>query len=129
MKRLLYIIALACLFAGCRNIRQVAVVQHDTIFVSSVDVRHVHDSVFIHDSVFVHEYTKGDTVFIEKWRQRLHNIWHCDTLRLTDTCYIAREQQQQVVVESSGEKWRLVVFALSILLLAIVCLNVVNKLK
>ena len=41
------------------------------------------DSVFLHDSIFVHEYARGDTVYIDRIRDR----WKERIVATTDTVY------------------------------------------
>ena len=75
------IVAVIWLLCSCKHIEYVSVpeVHTDTLYISKTQ----HDSVYVKDSVYLHEYTKGDTIFIEKmqwhtkWRERL----------LTDTIY------------------------------------------
>lgn len=58
---------------GCSpKIIEHTIVQHDTTLVNH------RDSVFYHDSVYVKEYTKGDTVYVEKYKDRYlyKDKWH-----------------------------------------------------
>ena len=52
------------LLVGCTTTRYVPV---PSVSVDSVYVDRFHrDSVYLHDSVFVNQYSKGDTVFVDK---------------------------------------------------------------
>lgn len=53
------------------------------------------DSTYHRDSIFVREYTRGDTVYLDRWRDR----WHERTLTRTDTVYQDREVQIQLPPE------------------------------
>ena len=66
MKRIALILAVLVLsLTGCsKRIIEKVVYQHDTTFVNR------RDSLHIIDSVYVKEYVKGDTVYIEKYKDR-----------------------------------------------------------
>ena len=58
---------------GCSpKIIEHTIVQHDTTMVNH------RDSVFFHDSTYVKEYVKGDTVYVEKYKDRYlyKDKWH-----------------------------------------------------
>lgn len=67
-------------FAGCTTTRYVPV---PSVSVDSVYVDRFHrDSVYLHDSVFVNQYSKGDTVFVDKvvTRYKYKDRWRHDTV-------------------------------------------------
>lgn len=80
---------LCALLGGCRSVRTVEVerVRTDTTYITKTQ----HDSIHVRDSIYLHEWTRGDTVYIEKtrwltqWRDRLKTDTvyksHTDTLR------------------------------------------------
>ena len=53
------------------------------------------DSTYHRDSIFVREYTRGDTVYLDRWRDR----WRERTLTRTDTVWQDREVQIQLPPE------------------------------
>lgn len=55
------------------------------------------DSTYHRDSIFVREYTRGDTVYLDRWRDR----WHERTLTRTDTVY----QDREVVIQLPPERY------------------------
>ena len=63
--RLVLLLLLPVLHAGCspRIVERIRV-ERDTLIV------HHRDSLFLKDSVYIREYLKGDTVFIEKYKDR-----------------------------------------------------------
>lgn len=67
MKRAVLILAVLLATSCSPKIVDRVVVQRDTIQV------HHRDSVFRRDSVYIREWVKGDTVFVEKYRDRL--VW------------------------------------------------------
>ena len=77
---------LACLLlAGCTTTRYVPV---PSVSVDSVYVDRFHrDSVYLHDSVFVNQYSKGDTVFVDKvvTKYKYKDRWRQDTVAVVRT--------------------------------------------
>ena len=67
MKRAVLILAVLLAASCSPKIVDRVVVQRDTLQV------HHRDSVFRRDSVYIREWVKGDTVFVEKYRDRL--VW------------------------------------------------------
>ena len=53
------------------------------------------DSTYHRDSIFVREYTRGDTVYLDRWRDR----WRERTLTRTDTVWQDREVRIQLPPE------------------------------
>ena len=76
---LLACVVLTLLF-GCTTTRYVPVpsVSVDSVYVD----RWLRDSVYLHDSVFVNQYSKGDTVFVDKvvTRYKYKDRWRHDTV-------------------------------------------------
>lgn len=92
MARLMPVL-LVLLLCGCRGAKVVTVerVRVDTAYIT----KEKRDSIRIHDSIYLHEYTKGDTVYIERTR------WHRaveERLRV-DTIYKARVDSVPVPYE------------------------------
>lgn len=65
-------------------------VSHDTVYIA----KQMHDSVHVLDSVFIREYTRGDTVYVDrvKWRE----LW--SEKEVHDTLYSASVDTLTVVV-------------------------------
>ena len=49
-----------------------------------------HDSTYHRDSIYIREYTRGDTVYLDRWRDR----WRERVIVRTDTVY----QDHEIVV-------------------------------
>lgn len=70
------------LLVGCTTTRYVPV---PSVSVDSVYVDRFHrDSVYLHDSVFVNQYSKGDTVFVDKvvTKYKYKDRWRYDTVAI-----------------------------------------------
>lgn len=97
-------IVLCILVSGCTTTRYVEVVEHrtDTLRV----VQAVRDSVMVHDSVIVME--RGDTVFVERWRERVHASKTHDTVyrAMRDTVVMKVPVQVAVEKEKAMTKWQ-----------------------
>ena len=81
---LLACVVLTLLF-GCTTTRYVPVpsASVDSVYVD----RWLRDSVYLHDSVFVNQYSKGDTVFVDKvvTKYKYKNRWRYDTISIMRT--------------------------------------------
>lgn len=75
------VLLIAANFIGCRTVNSV----------SSSDTQHFsthRDSIILHDSIFVREYVRGDTVYVDRvrdrWKEKLlvrtDTLVRCDTL-------------------------------------------------
>lgn len=65
---------------GCKVIEKVEYrTAYDTCYVSKIE----HDSVFIKDSVYI--YSKSDTVYYIKWKERVKYLTKTDTIFKTST--------------------------------------------
>lgn len=73
------------LLVGCTTTRYVPVpsVSVDSVYVD----RWQRDSVYLHDSVFVNQYSKGDTVFVDKvvTKYKYKDRWRYDTMAVVKT--------------------------------------------
>ena len=56
-----------------------------------------HDSTYRRDSIYIREYIRGDTIYLDRWRDR----WHERIITRTDTVY----QDKEIVVHSPPEKY------------------------
>ena len=56
-----------------------------------------HDSTYRRDSIYIREYTRGDTVYLDRWRDR----WRERIITHTDTIY----QDKEIVVHSPPVKY------------------------
>ena len=56
-----------------------------------------YDSTYHRDSIYIREYTRGDTVYLDRW----HDRWRDRTITRTDTVYRDRE----VVVQQPPERY------------------------
>ena len=72
LKRVILSLALCLILVGCKTIEYVTiekevekeVVKRDSIYITKTKV----DSIFERDSIFVDRYTKGDTIFVDKYK-------------------------------------------------------------
>lgn len=62
-------------FPGCRTIEKVEYkTVYDTVYLSKVE----RDSIYLKDSVYI--YSKADTVFYVKWKERIKYLTKTDTV-------------------------------------------------
>ena len=92
------------LLTGCSLLRPAAVetvrTVHDTTTV------HHRDSIHLRDSIYVREWVRGDTVYVDRWRDRVYyrDRWR-DSIRVQhDTTAVYRTTE--VKVEQPLRGWR-----------------------
>ena len=98
-------VALITLFCGCKTVTKVVEVEKvrtDTTYIT----KHQRDSIHVHDSVYLHEYTRGDTVYIEKvrWRSDIKEKLRIDTIYMSKTDTVKVEKTETVIQKES--KWK-----------------------
>lgn len=98
-------VALITLFVGCKTVTKVVEVEKvrtDTTYIT----KHQRDSINVHDSVYLHEYTRGDTVYIEKVRLRtdIKEKLRIDTIYKSKTDTVKVSVQETTVKQES--KWK-----------------------
>ena len=102
MKRIVLIFAVLVLsLTGCsRKIIEKVVYQHDTTFVNR------RDSLYFRDSIYVKEYVKGDTVYIEKFKDRYvyKDRWRDSIVTKVDS--VAVERIKEVKVDKPLSFWQ-----------------------
>lgn len=96
----IFIIGFSVLPACSPKIIERIVVQRDTTVV------HRRDSILRRDSVWVKEYVKGDTIFIEKYKDRFvyRDRWR-DSIRVVRDS-VAVERAKEVKVEKPLSAWQ-----------------------
>lgn len=98
-------VALITLFCGCKTVTKVVEVEKvrtDTTYIT----KHQRDSIHVHDSVYLHEYTRGDTVYIEKvrWRTDIKEKLRIDTIYMSKTDTVKVAKTETVIQQES--KWK-----------------------
>ena len=82
VKGLFWGLLVCLLLASCRTVKYVPVpsVSVDSVYVD----RWLRDSVYLHDSVFVNQYSKGDTVYVDKvvTKYKYKDRWRYDTVAI-----------------------------------------------
>ena len=101
MRKILYIAIAALALTACTKRIYVPVESVRTEYV----VQHTRDTLTRSDSVYVREWLKGDTVMVEKWRERIvyRSSVAKDTLIVRDT--IAYPYPVEVVKEVNKLTW------------------------
>ena len=56
-----------------------------------------HDSTYHRDSIYIREYTRGDTIYLDRWRDR----WREKTVIRTDTVY----QDKATIIQLPPERY------------------------
>lgn len=120
------LIALGALFAlvGCKSTKSVenSLISHDTASVVRIDTVHTHDTLVVNnevrDSIVIR--TKGDTVYVEKWKVRyktqdkIVTEYKTKIVRDTVTKYIEKEKQEVKQKQTTAKEWLLGMFTTAI---------------
>ena len=114
-------IILAIMMTGCKSVEYIEKVRTDTTYIT----KEQRDSIFHHDSIYVHEYTKGDTVYLERtrWLTKYRERLRVDTFykAKTDTLIVEKVVEKKTV-QSFFEKIRSDIGAVAILMVILVIL-------
>lgn len=114
-------IILAIMMAGCRSVEYIEKVRTDTTYIT----KQQRDSIWQHDSIYVHEYTKGDTVYLERtrWLTKYREHLRVDTFykAKTDTLIVEKVVEKKTV-QTFFEKIRSDIGAVAILMVILVIL-------
>lgn len=131
VKRLLIIIIVLAFMItilslqGCKVIEKVEYrTVYDTCYISKIE----HDSVFVKDSVYI--YSKSDTVYYIKWKERVKYLTKTDTIfRVSkDTLYLNNEIIKEVEKKRPVRDFMAKFGVLSFLaLIALIALKFVKK--
>ena len=112
------------LLAGCKTTKSVqsSLISHDTASAVRIDTVHTHDTLVVNnevrDSVVIQ--TKGDTVYIEKWKVRyktqdkIVTEYKTKIVRDTVTKYVEKEKQEVKQHTTSTKEWLLGIFTTAI---------------
>lgn len=100
---LMTILALYSLAPGCSSLwkaQERVVYKHDTLAV------HHRDSIHLRDSIYIREWVKGDTVYVDRFRDRYlyRDRWRDSILVKVDS--VAVERTKEVKVEKPLNAWQ-----------------------
>lgn len=84
------------MLCSCRTIHEVKeVTKHDTLIVNNTK----RDSIVLRDSIYVETMSKGDTIILYKYKERVQYIdrYLHDSIYVSkvDTCYIERKEKEE----------------------------------
>lgn len=108
-RRVSVLLAMIVLCAGCSSLwkaREKVVIQRDTTTV------HHCDTTYRRDSIYIREYMKGDTVYVDRYRDRyvFRDRWRDSVTVKVDS--VAVERIKEVKVEKPLSWWKRVKIAL-----------------
>lgn len=112
------------LLAGCKTAKSVqnSLISHDTATVTRIDTIHTHDTLVVNnevrDSIVIQ--TKGDTVYVEKWKVRYKTqdkiVTEYKTKIVRDTVkqYVEQKTQEVKQKQTTAKDWLLGMFTTAI---------------
>jgi hypothetical protein len=106
----------------------ILVEKHDTTYIEKMS----RDSIYMHDSIYIHEYTKGDTVYMERdrWHYGYKDKLVHDSIYISQRDTIVNVESITVPAAISGWQWFQIYagrIALVLVLIGIVILIVKHK--
>lgn len=99
MPKILALLIAIPLLTACKTVRSAdarSASAHDTLYLA----KYLHDSVRVTDSVSQSEFTRGDTVFVIRYKERVRYL----TRLRTDTVYKNRTDTVRVAEKTVQEK-------------------------
>jgi hypothetical protein len=120
----IFVLCTLFVLAGCKSTKSVesSLISHDTAVVTRIDTVHTHDTLVVNnevrDSVVIQ--TKGDTVYVEKWKIRYKTqdkiVTEYKTKIVRDTVkqYVEKEKQEVKQHATSTKEWLLGIFTTAI---------------
>lgn len=96
MRKILFVLILLACLAGCCSPR---VAERIVERIEYRD-RYVRDSLYLRDSIYLHEYSRNDTVYIDKYIDR----WRYRDRYVHDTLYVEKHDTTQITVVEKVEK-------------------------
>lgn len=129
MKRILYIIFAAVLVCSCSTKTKIEYVDREVV---KYVTKEVHDTLVdkTTDSVYVNVYTKGDTVYSEKYKEKTR--WRDRVVIKNDTCWrdsVVTEYKETVKEVVKIPKIYTIALAFSIIVIIFAILKVIRWLK
>lgn len=109
------------LFSGCKTVEYVKV-PVETI---KTEYKVQKDSIYLHDSVNVYTEVKGDTVYVNKLKYKIKEIFITDTLLKRDSIPVIVEVQKTVEVNKlySWQKALMWIGGVGVVILLMIILN------
>lgn len=100
--KLILIITLAAICSACRSLKYVPI--EKTVTKTEYRDRYVKDTTYQRDSVFIETRLKGDTVFVNRFKEKhfYHEVTRTDTMAVCDTVTIPKI----VTVEKNSTTWQ-----------------------
>ena len=108
MKRILFFTVAAMIIVGCKTVEYVPVVEHEVHHDSIYFTKVQYDSIYAKDSTNQKEYTRGDTVFIERlmWQTKYKYKLVHDTLYQAKIDSIPAPYPVEKIVEKQLSGWQ-----------------------
>ena len=99
----LSVLLICSLICGCSpKVTEHIIVKTDTVFQQQIR----YDSIFKHDSIYLHEWSKGETIYIErtKWHTQYKERLRIDTTYISHTDTLIQEKVKEVPAKISDWK-------------------------
>lgn len=129
MKKLLYIMCALFLLSGCATKSKIDYRDRDVVkYIKSIQ----HDTLInnVHDSVYNNVFTRGDTVYNFKYKERVsfkdRIVFRTDTLKKDS---IQTQYKENIIIKKIIPKWCWILLAVNVFFCIFVGLKYYNKWK
>lgn len=97
IKYLILLLGLLTVLQGCKTKEYIEV----PVEVEKVKIEYVHklDSIYLHDSIFTQIVQRGDTIFVDRYKFKVKEVYKTDTIHQIDSIPKIVEVKTKEIVE------------------------------
>lgn len=97
VKYLILLLGLLAVLQGCKTKEYIEV----PVEVEKVKIEYVHklDSIYLHDSIFTQIVQRGDTIFVDRYKFKVKEVYKTDTIHQIDSIPKIVEVKTKEIVE------------------------------
>lgn len=97
VKYLILLLGLLTVLQGCKTKEYIEV----PVEVEKVKIEYVHklDSIYLHDSIFTQIVQRGDTIFVDRYKFKVKEVYKTDTIHQIDSIPKIVEVKTKEIVE------------------------------
>lgn len=97
IKYLILLLGLLAVLQGCKTKEYIEV----PVEVEKVKIEYVHklDSIYLHDSIFTQIVQRGDTIFVDRYKFKVKEVYKTDTIHQIDSIPKIVEVKTKEIVE------------------------------
>ena len=105
IKYLILLLGLLTVLQGCKTKEYIEV----PVEVEKVKIEYVHklDSIYLHDSIFTQIVQRGDTIFVDRYKFKVKEVYKTDTIHQIDSIpKIVKVKTKEIVEVNKLYSWQ-----------------------